>query len=417
MSRLLHGRCRDAVALLLTTVAMLLFVLTALAGPSQAHGLTSVVYVDMTSPERGVVRVDLGLEYDLFEVSVADYEHDDALYRAGQPAWDDGDAPGMAKAMDDNKSSTLRYIADHFHITGSGKACTTTSVSDATIKMRQGVPYAFVDVDYACDPNASVHDFTTTFFNADEGYVKGTTTIATYDLDMRHGSAALEMDQTSFSTHQSFGQRFGEFYRLGTHHLLTGIDHLLFLAALIVGSRRLREVVLGATTFTIAHLVTLALTALGIVHVSENLVEPLIALSIAAVAGWHLVRLWRRGSHATDIITASRSHFALDRAGYLRLGVVFFFGLIHGMGFAGALGIDNPWSWTLLWSLLVFSIGIESVQIGLIVLIFPILALIRHRSPRVGLWVSGSVAAVVAIFGLLWFVQRVWDVAHGAQLS
>lgn len=404
-------------ALLLTTTALLLFLLSFAAAPSQAHGLTSVVYVDMTSPQRGVVRVDLGLEYDLFEVSVADYEHDDSLYRAGQPAWDAGNFPGMKKAMDANKSSTLKYIADHFHITGSGKACAAAALGDATIKMRQGVPYAFVDVDYHCDRNASVHDFRTTFFNAGEGYVKGTTTIATYDLDMRHGSAALGMDQTSFSTHQSFGQRFGEFFHLGTHHLLTGLDHLLFLAALIVGSRRLREVVLGATTFTVAHLVTLALTALGVVHVSENLVEPLIALSIAAVAAWHLVRLWRLGDHAGDIETTSTSHLALDRAGYLRLGVVFFFGLIHGMGFAGALGIDNPWSWTLLWSLLVFSIGIETVQIGLIVVLFPILALIRHRSPRAGLWVTGAVAAVVTVFGLLWFVQRVWDVLHGAQLS
>jgi hypothetical protein len=163
--------------------------------------------------------------------------------------------------------------------------------------------------------------------------------------------------------------------------------------------------------------VTLALTALGIVHISENLVEPLIALSIATVAAWHLLRIWRRGSHATDIETTSSSHLALDRAGYVRLGVVFFFGLIHGMGFASALGIDNPWSWTLLWSLLVFSIGIETVQIGLIIAIFPVLALIRHRSPRAGLWASGLVAAAVTVIGLVWFVQRVLAVHNGGHLS
>jgi HupE / UreJ protein len=394
-----------------------LAVLVVWGGPAQAHGLTSAVYADITSPERGVVTVNLGLEYDLFEVSVADLEQDDALYEAGQPAWESGDFPGMTKAMDDHKPATLAYIADHFVVTAKGEKCTPSAPSDATVKIRQGVPYVFLDVDYTCNRDATVHDFTSTFFQADEGYVNGAVTIVTYDLDMHHGSAALDLGETSFSTDQSFGARFSQFFRLGTHHLLSGVDHLLFLAALIVGSRRLREVVLGATTFTVAHLVTLALTALGIVHVSENLVEPLIALSIATVAAWHLLRIWRKGSHATDIDTTSTSHLALDRAGYLRLGVVFFFGLIHGMGFASALGIDNPWSWTLLWSLLVFSIGIETVQIGLIIAIFPVLALVRHRSPRAGLWLSGLVAAAVTVIGLVWFVQRVVAVHHGVHLS
>ena len=414
MPSVLGSRVRDASALLAFAV---LGLIALTAAPAAAHGLTSAVYADISSPERGVVRVDLGLEYDLFEVSVADYEHDDALYQAGQPAWDSGDFPGMERAMDDHRASTSAYIADHLAISGNGEKCTPTTVGDAVVKLRQGVPYVFLDVDYACDRDATVHEFETTFFPKAEGYVNGAVTIVTYDLDMHHGSAALDLDQTSFSTDQGFGARFSQFFRLGTHHLLTGLDHLLFLAALIVGSRRLREVVLGATTFTVAHLVTLALTALGVVHVSENLVEPLIALSIATVAAWHLVRLSRRGEHATDIETTSTSHLALDRAGYLRLGVVFFFGLIHGMGFASALGIDNPWSWTLLWSLLVFSIGIETVQIGLIVAVFPVLALVRHRSPRAGRWVSGLMAAVVTAAGLVWFVQRVVAVGHGAHLS
>ena len=91
----------------------------------------------------------------------------------------------------------------------------------------------------------------------------------------------------------------------------------------------------------------------------------------------------------------------------MRLGVVFVFGLIHGLGFAGALGIDEPWSWQLLWSLLVFNVGIEAVQLGVIAVVFPPLALLRHRVPRAGLWVTGAIAAGVAAMGLVWFVQRV----------
>ncbi|MEI9851995.1 MAG: HupE/UreJ family protein [Sphingomonas sp.] len=132
-------------------------------------------------------------------------------------------------------------------------------------------------------------------------------------------------------------------------HLLAGPDHILFLLALIVGSRRLREIVLVATSFTLAHSVTFILAALGIVDVPASLVEPVIALSIAVVAAWYLWRLLRRGSHAgdfdADVAGPGRSHFSLDRAGWTRLGVVFCFGLVHGLGFAGALGIDQAWSW------------------------------------------------------------------------
>jgi hypothetical protein len=166
--------------------------------------------------------------------------------------------------------------------------------------------------------------------------------------------------------------------------------------------------VLAATTFTLAHSVTLLLAALGLVTVPARVVEPVIALSIAFVAGWHLLRLWLKRGHAIDLDTVSKSHFALDAAGWSRLAVVFCFGLIHGLGFAGALGIQQAWSWTLLWSLVVFNLGIEAVQLGLIVMLFPLLALLRRRkSPTASLVVTGGIAAVVTVFGLVWFVQRV----------
>ena len=142
-------------------------------------------------------------------------------------------------------------------------------------------------------------------FPDDEGYVRGTKTIVTYDIDGRSGSAALDAANPSFSTAQSAYQRFGEFFLLGAEHLLSGVDHILFLLALIAGSRRLREIVLAATSFTLAHSVTFMLAALGLVEVPARVVEPVIALSIAVVAGWHLWGIWRRGDHATDLDTAA----------------------------------------------------------------------------------------------------------------
>jgi hypothetical protein len=400
----------------LLAVLFALLALTGLAGPAGAHGFTTVVYAHASSPSADVVRVKLGVEYDLMLVSVASAEHDDAFYRAGQPAWEDADFAGMVTAVQGHRAALQSYLADRVSVTYGGRACVPVLRADVAVAMNkeQSVPYADLTVDYTCasDADADVlhagHVIGSTMFADGEGFVTGAKTIVTYDLDGRSGSAALDEGHASFSTKQSWGQRFEEFWRLGAEHLLTGLDHMLFLTALIIGSRKLREIVLAATTFTLAHSTTLILAAFGLVHVSSDIVEPLIALSIAATAGWYLWRVWLRRQYVTDLDVVSRSHFALDRAGWTRLGVVFCFGLVHGMGFAGALGIDHAWSWSLLWSLLVFNVGIESVQLGLIVVIFPILMLLRRRSPLVAMWLTAAIALVVALVGLIWFGQRVF---------
>ncbi|MCU1677834.1 MAG: hypothetical protein JWM93_2592 [Frankiales bacterium] len=389
-------------AVLLAVVAMVL-----LGGsPASAHGFSSVVFADITAPEAGHVRTVLGLEYDLLVVSAADAAKDDALFRDGTAAFEDGDDAAQAAALEAHADTVLSYVTQRYDVSAAGRRCAGTIDGPITIEQREGVPYALLTLDHACT-KTDEHEVRSGLFPDSEQFVRGTKTIVTYDLDHASGSAALDADHSSFSTRQSTGERFWEFFKLGAEHLYTGIDHILFLLALIAGSRRLREVVLAATTFTLAHSVTLILAALGLVSVSPSIVEPVIALSIAVVAGWHLWQIARRGSHATDLETASGSHLSLDRAGWARLGVVFCFGLIHGLGFAGALGIDQAFSWTLLWSLLVFNVGIEAVQLGLIVLVFPVLVLLRHRAPRFGLVVTGAIAAVVAVMGLVWFIQRI----------
>jgi hypothetical protein len=385
-------------------VTIFCFALLLGAAPADAHGFSSVVYVDATAPESGTVRTEIGLEYDLLVVSAADAEGDDALFQQGDGAFQAGDTAAMATALDDHADSVLAYVTERFGVTAEGAACTPAQDGGARIDEREGVPYAFLVIDHTC-PKAEAHEVRSELFPDSEGYVRDTKTIVTYDLDLTSGSAALDADRPSFSTDQSTGERFWEFFKLGAEHLLFGLDHILFLLALIAGSRRLREIVLAATTFTIAHSVTFVLAALGLVDVPSEVVEPIIALSIAVVAGWYLWRLWRRGSGALDI-DSGEGHLSLDRAGWTRLGVVFCFGLVHGLGFAGALGIDAAWSWTLLWSLLVFNIGIEFVQLSIIVLVFPLLALLRHRAPTAGLWVTGAIAGAVSAMGLFWFAQR-----------
>lgn len=374
--------------------------------PAAAHGFSSTVYADLTSPASGHVRAELGLEYDLLVVSAADAGKDDPLFKDGTAAFDAGDSKEQAAALTKHDASVIKYVADRFTITTGTQACTPKQDSPFTMEQREGVPYVVLVLDYQC-PQGSAHAIRSNLFPDDETYVRDTKTIITYKLDLKSGSSALDKEHPVLSTQQSTGERFWEFFRLGAEHLLTGLDHILFLLALIAGSRRLREIVLAATTFTLAHSVTFILAALGLVQVSAGFVEPVIALSIAVVAGWHLWRLWRRGRMATDLETHNRSHLSLDRAGWTRLAVVFCFGLVHGLGFAGALGIDEAFSWQLLWSLLVFNIGIETVQLTIIVLVFPLLALLRRRSPITALWATGTIAAGVTAAGLFWFVERV----------
>jgi hydrogenase/urease accessory protein HupE len=377
------------------------------AAPALAHGFTSVVYADLTSPRTGHVRAELRLEYDLLVVSAADAQKDDPLFKAGTAAFEAHDTAGQAAALDAHADSVVAYVTRRFGVTAGGKACAPVRDGGFTMEQRDGVPYALLALDYRCPGAAEAHEVRTGLFPDSEGYVRNTKTIVTYDLDLKSGSAALDATHPSFSTHQSVAERFWEFFRLGAEHLLSGLDHILFLLALIAGSRRLREIVLAATTFTLAHSVTFVLAALGLVKVSPSFVEPAIALSIAVVASWHLWRLWRRRSRATDLDTAGHGHLSLDAAGWTRLAVVFCFGLVHGLGFASALGIDQAWSWTLLWSLLVFNVGIETVQLAIIMVVFPLLALLRHRRPGTGLGTTGAIATGVTVMGLVWFVQRV----------
>ena len=404
-----HAARRRACAAVVAVATAVLAALAVLhsAAPALAHGFSSTVYADLTSPGTGQVRAELGLEYDLLVVSAADYQKDDPLFKAGTAAFEAHDSAAQAAALEAHDASVLAYVTRRFGVTADGAACAPVRDGGVRIEQREGVPYAMLALDYRCPRSAEAHEVRTGLFPDSEGYVRGTKTIVTYDLDLKSGSAALDARHPVFSTHQSLAERFGEFFRLGAEHLLTGLDHILFLLALIAGSRRLREIVFAATTFTLAHSVTFVLAALGVVRVPASFVEPVIALSIAVVAGWYLWRLWRRRSHATDLDTAGHGVLGLDAAGWTRLGVVFCFGLVHGLGFASALGINQAWSWRLLWSLLVFNLGIEAVQLTIIMVVFPLLALLRHHRPLAGLSTTGTIAAGVSAMGLFWFVQRV----------
>ncbi|GAA4478244.1 HupE/UreJ family protein [Microbacterium panaciterrae] len=388
---------RIAILVLLVTASLLLT-----AVPADAH-VTTVAYADLTAASTTDVRVVFDLQYQLLSASAAQTQNDPGLFAAAIEHPRQGAENAV---LADHATAILAYTAARFTVAvDGGSRCVPHADGPAAFHSRDATDYARFAVRYACRAgHGNAFLVRSALFPDTEGMVKDTKTIVTYALEGRNGSAALDAAHPQFTTAQAWTDRFAEFFLLGAEHLLTGIDHILFLVALIIGSRRLRDVVLAATCFTLAHSITFLLAALGLVHVPSRVVEPMIALSIAAVAAAYL---WgvrpRRSARAagTDPRAPSRS------AAAVRLGIVFCFGLVHGLGFASALNIQEPWSWTLLWSLLVFNVGIEAVQLTIIAIVFPPLMLLRRREPRTALVLSAITAVVVLLFGLGWTVQRV----------
>jgi HupE / UreJ protein len=186
----------------------------------------------------------------------------------------------------------------------------------------------------------------------------------------------------------------GGFIVLGIDHILTGIDHLLFLFCLVIPFRRLRGLISVITAFTLAHSITLFASAF---HLAPQgawfppFVEMAIAASIAYtaienIAGANLRRRWL---------------------------VAGMFGLVHGFGFSNALGQSLQFAGShLLLSLLSFNIGIEIGQLAVLAIMLPGLVLFRRLVPeRTGIVI---LSAVVAVVGCYWIVER-WQVLRQVQ--
>lgn len=144
------------------------------------------------------------------------------------------------------------------------------------------------------------------------------------------------------------------YLRLGVEHILFGIDHLLFVLALIILVRTWRRIAVTVTAFTVAHSITLAAATLGFVHLPGPPVEAAIALSIALVAG--------------EIVNARR-YARTSLAVRWPWIVSFAFGLLHGLGFAGALAEVGLPQNAIPLALLFFNLGVEVGQLAFVAVV------------------------------------------------
>lgn len=183
----------------------------------------------------------------------------------------------------------------------------------------------------------------------------------------------------------TFWEATWQYLVLGFEHILPkGLDHILFVLALFLLSKELKPLFLQISVFTVAHTVTLALSTLEVISLPGDIVEPLIALSIAFVA-------------IENVFISSLKAW--------RYGVIFLFGLLHGMGFAGVLSDIGLPEEQFLISLLSFNVGVEVGQLTVVGLAFLAVVFFRNRSwYRKGIVIPASV--LIAAVGLYWTAER-----------
>jgi len=205
---------------------------------------------------------------------------------------------------------------------------------------------------------------------------------------------------------------FSAMVRLGTHHIWIGIDHILFLMALLLPAvvqrqdhkwvpvesfrKAIIHVIKVVTVFTVAHTITLSLAALNAVSLSSRLVESIIALSIAIAA-------------LNIIVPVFKERIWM---------VVFAFGLFHGFGFASVLSEIGIPSNYMVHSLLGFNVGVELGQVAIVVGLFPVLYFLG-RSLIYSRYVLPATTLVLITISLYWFVERAFliDLPAGAIVN
>ena len=216
----------------------------------------------------------------------------------------------------------------------------------------------------------------------------------------------------------------GVYSRLGVEHILTGVDHLLFVLALLIITSGTLRLVKTVTAFTIAHSITLALATLGFVHVPSKPVEAAIALSIVFVAAEivHLRPVAQTSKSAVSRVSKPAGSADLevgDTAGLETCAtkasltarapwiVAFTFGLLHGFGFAGALSEVGLPQAHIPAALLCFNLGVEAGQLLFIAAVLSLIALARRTKVILPRWTELFPPYAIGSVAMFWVIQRV----------
>ena len=336
-------------------------------------------FVSVRSYHSGYLEADLDFDLrDLHQLLQLDQDHDGAL------SW--GEIRSTQDAIESLVLTKIRFIAK-------GQACTVASRKPLMIAPHGTGPYARLSLTLICATGTHFQIDYSRWFPFDPGH---RALLEFVGVDGERTQTILSQSNPLWQPQESRIDRLHRFLVEGAIHLITGYDHLAFLAVLLLALARrtqpnsrntLRSMLRGAfaviTAFTIAHSVTLALAATGRLVLPSKPVEVAIAASVLIAA---LLNLWRgAGEHGWKF--------------------AFVFGLVHGLGFAGALAELTAEHIDLL-ALASFNLGIETAQILIAATVVPIMWWFfgnQHRE-RIGIPVA---SILVASLAALWVVDRI----------
>lgn len=277
-------------------------------------------------------------------------------------------------------------VARHVAIEADGAAC--SAIPSESRPPSAGRANIEIVVLYACAApirTLSIQDGIETLLGADHHTIAdiqwpGGATQVIFEKGRRSATVAVA---SGAAPEQGAAGKFFFYLGLGVEHIIGGIDHLLFLLALLALSTSLWQTVKIVTAFTVAHSITLSLAVLDLVDVPSSIVEPLIAASIVWVAIENL--LAPAGAGRRWLIAAV-------------------FGLVHGLGFASALSELGLSRDAVVQALIGFNVGVELGQLAFVAVVLPPLVWASRpgRLPRLPQFLS----VIVAVVGAVWLVER-----------
>ena len=210
------------------------------------------------------------------------------------------------------------------------------------------------------------------------------------DLYTEYLQAGLQTDKIFIKSEntQSIFKSIINYFILGIQHIIPkGLDHILFIVGLFFFSATLRPLLIQVTMFTIAHSITLIFVSVSYINVNPLIVEPIIALSIAYVGIENIFRKYVKE--------------------YLRYIIIFFFGLLHGLGFALVLSDIGYQSSKLILNLISFNLGIEAAQIFIILFLYILLGIKFSNKKYYRYIFQVPVSLFIALVGIYWFFERI----------
>lgn len=316
-----------------------------------------------------------GVVYDLY----LDYFELARVVRLG--ATRDAPRDALKRALDQSRPELDAYLSERLRVSVDGANC-PGQITATDVGPRLDREHARIALQFPCR-GASSGRLAVRYLLFFDDNEEAHRNLATFEAQGNSGQFVFTTAERELTLGQgTFPGQFRRFVELGVRHILAGYDHLLFVLALLLGATTLASVFGILSLFTLAHSVTLAAAVLGVLRVPPEIVEPLIALSIAFVA--------------------VESVFGLSPR--IRPAIVFAFGLVHGMGFASALQITGAQGWDIAPPLLFFNLGIELGQAVIAVAIFCLLR--RVRDWRWSYQARGLAQVAISVFGLVLYFGR-----------